>query len=189
MSPGFCRFVLTKVLGWTMDDKFDIEDKVAVFLGVPHTSIWDFAIGYLYSRANGQKLKVMIKKEAFWGPAGWFLKALGGFPVDRSDATSLMLSLIEEMKQAEEKGEKLFLTICPEGTRKPVRKWKTGYHIIARQADCPVYLSYFDWKTKHVGCGEKFELTDNARSDTDRIQKRYEEMGVVGKFPENFITH
>ena len=184
MTPGFCRFMLTKVLGWTIDDKLEVEDKVAVFLGVPHTSIWDFVIGYFYSRSNGRHLKVMIKKESFKWPLNWILRSMGGFPVDRSDATSLMLSLIEEMRKSDD----FFLVVCPEGTRKPVRKWKTGYHVIARQVDCPVYLSYFDWKTKHVGCGERFETTPDARADTERIQRRYEEMGVVGKHPEMFIT-
>ena len=185
MTPGFCRFILTKVLGWTIDDKFEVEDKVAIFLGVPHTSIWDFVIGYFYSRSNGRHLKVMIKKESFKWPLNWILRSMGGFPVDRSDATSLMVSLIDEMKKSDD----FFLVVCPEGTRKPVRKWKAGYHVIARQVNCPVYLSYFDWKTKHVGCGERFETTSDARADTERIQRHYEDMGVVGKHPEMFITH
>lgn len=185
MTPGFCRFVLTKVLGWTIDDKFEVDDKVAVFLGVPHTSIWDFVIGYFYSRANGRHLRVMIKKESFIWPLSWILRAMGGFPVDRSNSTSLMVSLIDEMKKSDD----FFLVVCPEGTRRPVRKWKTGYHVIARQVNCPVYLSYFDWKTKHVGCGERFETTADARADTERIQQHYERSGVVGKHPEMFITH
>lgn len=185
MTPGFCSFLLTKVLGWTIDDKFEVEDKVAVFLGVPHTSIWDFVIGYFYARSNGKHLRTMIKKEAFVWPLSWILRGMGAFPVDRKDATSLMVSLIDEMKDSDD----FFLVVCPEGTRKPVKRWKTGYHVIARQVNCPVYLSYFDWKTKHVGCGVRFETTEDARGDTDRIQKHYEDIGVVGKHPEKFITH
>ena len=42
---------------------------------------------------------------------------------------------------------------------------------------------------KRVSVGEKVELTDDARADTDRIQAIYEGMGLKGKHPEGFITH
>ncbi|MBQ7508291.1 MAG: hypothetical protein IJT52_03080, partial [Spirochaetales bacterium] len=81
------------------------------------------------------------------------------------------------------------LAIAPEGTRKPVKRWKTGYHVIARAVRCPVYMGYFDWGRKRVSVGEKVELTDDARADTDRIQALYEEMHLQGKHPEGYITH
>ena len=80
------------------------------------------------------------------------------------------------------------MVMCPEGTRKAVRKWKTGYHTIARAADMPVYLGYIDWGHKRVGLGPKVELTDNARADTDRIQKMYEEMDLIPLHPEGYAT-
>ena len=127
----------------------------------------------------------MIKKEFFWGPMGWFLRKLGGLPVDRKNASALVLSVIREMKNR----DVVHLAIAPEGTRKPVKRWKTGFHTIAKEVGCPVYLGYFDWKTKHVGRGEKVELTDDARADMARIQQMYEEMHLTGKFPEDYITH
>lgn len=97
----------------------------------------------------------------------------------------MVKSLIEEM----EKVDTFHLAIAPEGTRKAVKKWKTGYHLIAREVGCPVYMGYFDWKTKRVSIGEKVELTDDARADTDRIQAIYETMHFEGKHPEGYITH
>ena len=55
--------------------------------------------------------------------------------------------------------------------------------------NCPVYLGYFDWGTKHISIGERFELGDNARADTDLIQQKYEQLHLTGKHPENYITH
>lgn len=127
----------------------------------------------------------MIKKELFKGPLGWILRGLGGIPTDRSNGAALVRSIISEM----EKGDKFILAIAPEGTRKPIRKWKTGYHIIAKAVGCPVYMGYFDWKTKHVSRGEKIELTDDARADTDRIQAIYEKMNLEGKHKDCYITH
>jgi 1-acyl-sn-glycerol-3-phosphate acyltransferase len=80
------------------------------------------------------------------------------------------------------------LALAPEGTRKPVKRWKTGFHTIAREVGCPVYMGYFDWGTKRISRGHKVELTDDARADMERIQKLYEDMHLVGKHPEMYIT-
>ena len=126
----------------------------------------------------------MVKKEMFFPPLGWLMRRLGAIPVDRSNSAALLKSVIEEM----EKPGHFHLAIAPEGTRKPVRNWKTGFHLIARTANVPVYLGYFDWKTKRVGRGQKVELTDDARADMKRIQQIYEDMHLTGKHPEKYIT-
>lgn len=186
MSPKFCSFILYKLLGWHItpgEDTVVPEDK-AVLLAAPHTSIWDFVLGYLYYRSIGGRLKVMIKKEAFFFPFGYLLKAAGGFPIDRKNPSSVMMSIIHEMQ----KPGVCHLVVCPEGTRKPVRKWKTGYHNIAHHASVPVYLTHYDFAKKEVGRGQKFVITDDVRGDTDRIQLRYEEMELTALHPENFVT-
>lgn len=160
------------------------EDK-CIILGAPHTSKWDFVVAYLYYAAIGGKASCMIKKELFKGPLGWILRKLGGVPVDRSNGGALLLSIIHEMQTA----DRMQLAIAPEGTRKPVKKWKAGFHPIARQVGCPVYLGYFDWKKKIVGRGKKFEISDDPKADIARIQEIYESMHLTGKHPEKYITH
>ncbi|MCQ2135180.1 MAG: 1-acyl-sn-glycerol-3-phosphate acyltransferase [Bacteroidales bacterium] len=183
MWAKFCGFLL-RAMGWTAATGPVAENK-AIILGVPHTSFWDFVISYLfYTSLNAGKAKVLIKKELFWGPLGWLLRKLGGIPVDRSNSTALVKSVID----AFEKDDYFVLAIAPEGTRKAVRKWKTGYHLMAKAAGIPVYLGYFDWGTKRVGVGEKFELTDDAKADTARIQEIYESMNLVGKNPEGYTA-
>jgi len=181
----FCGFLLKKVMGWTVDGE-PIPEKKAIVLGAPHTSAWDFVVSYLFyvQFGTGVLPHVMIKKEFFVGPVGWFLRKCGCVPVDRSNASSMVFSLIHEM----EKEERFILAIAPEGTRKPTKRWKTGYHLIAKQTGVPVYVGYFDWGTKHVGVGEKFELSDDARGDTEKIQERYRNMGLQGKHPKDYIA-
>ena len=183
MWKKFCGFLL-KIMGWTVDSEPVPEDK-CIILGVPHTSAWDFVISYLYYTSVGGKAYVMIKKEFFFWPIGGLLRKMGGLPVDRKNAASLVLSVIHEMN----KEEKVHLAIALEGTRKAIKMWKTGFHTIAKQTGVPVYLGYFDWGTKHVGRGEKVELTDDAKADMQRIQKTYEGMHLTGKHPKNYITH
>ena len=177
--------MLTRVLGWKRDPiSPEFGDKTIV-LGVPHTSIWDFAIGYFYYRSYGKKMKVMIKKESFFWPVSWILRSMGGFPVDRGNSAALIKSLIDKANASDE----FHLCICPEGTRKPVKRWKTGYHLIAKECGIPVFIGYFDWGEKRVGITGPVELTGNARSDTDRIQAICEDMHLTGKYPEMFVTH
>ena len=176
---------ILKVLGWKTVGTAVPEPR-CVILEAPHTSMRDFLIGYLYYRSVGGRLKIMAKKELFFFPLGPVLRAMGCFPIDRKNPTETILDLIREMKGAE--GSTLHLLMCPEGTRKAVHRWKTGYHTIARAADLPVYLAFIDWGHKRVGMGPRVELTDDARADTDRIQKMYEDMDLIPLHPEGYAT-
>ena len=171
-------------MGWTSDSGPMPENK-AIVLGVPHTSFMDFVISYLFYAQYDATAYIMIKKEFFIWPLGPILRKLGGLPVDRTNAASMLKSLITEMERV----DRFHLAIAPEGTRKATKKWKTGYHLIAKTVGCPVYAGYFDWGAKRVGIGEIVELTDDARADTERIQALYEEKKMVGRHPEGYITH
>lgn len=186
MSPKFARFLICKVMKWTIVGEPGPENKL-IYLAAPHTSIWDFVVGYLYYRALGGHLKTMIKKEAFFFPLGPILRAMGAFPIDRSNPQRMIMSIVHEMDSLQE-GKTFHLVICPEGTRSGVHKWKTGYHTIARETGIPVYITFFDYASKRVGIKGKVELTDNARADTDRIQGIYESMKLTALHPDWYFT-
>lgn len=185
-GKGWSRFCgrLLRALGWTAVGGPPPEPKV-VMLGVPHTSMADFLIAYLFYTSFGEVGHVMIKKELFFWPLGAILRALGCIPVDRSNAGTLVKSLISEMEQ----DEFFKLAVAPEGTRKPVRRWKAGALVIAKEAGVPVYAGYFDWRTKTISCGEKFPLTDDTKADLKRLQEYYEKLQLTGKHPEKYLTH
>lgn len=178
-----CGWILRK-LGWTSTTGPAPEDK-CILLGAPHTSVWDFVIAYLYYRQFGESARCMVKKELFIWPLGVLVRKMGGIPTDRSNGAALLRTLTAEM----EKSPRFHLAIALEGTRKPVKRWKSGYHFIAKATGATVYCCYFDWGTKRVGLGPKVELTDDAAADTRRIQQIYEDMHLVGKHPEKYITH
>ena len=185
MKQKTAKFLM-KLSGWKYGTPEDGEmtDKKAVVLAAPHTSIWDFVIGYLYASSIGVKFKVMIKKEAFFFPFGLILKALGGFPIDRSHPQKVLMGVMHEM----EKSDSFYLCLCPEGTRKAVRKWKTGYHSIARHTGVNVYAGYYDYRKKIFGHGPVIPLTDDARSDTDRIQQFYKSLDLTPLHPDGYAT-
>ncbi len=177
--------LVMKIWGWKADSGAAPEEK-CVILGVPHTSIADFIVSYFYYKSLGHTAHVMIKKEFFVGPLGWLLRKFGCIPVDRTSGATVVKSVISEMEAA--KGE-FHLCIAPEGTRKAVKKWKMGYHTIAKALDCPVYLGYFDWGKKRVSIGERFICSDDAKADTALIQQKYEALHLTAKHPEGYCTH
>ena len=118
-----------------------------------------------------------IKKEFFFWPLGALLRSLGAIPVDRSNAVGVTRQVIA----AFDRYDSFLLCIAPEGTRKPVKRWKTGFHTIAKAAGVPVYLGYFDWGRKEIGHGPRFEISDDAMADLRAIQQYYKEKGVTPK--------
>lgn len=176
---------ILKLAGWECRGTKAPVQKCIV-LEAPHTSIWDFVIGFLYYRSVGGRLHTMIKKDAFFFPLNLLLRSLGAFPIDRKNPGVTLRALTERMSRDD--GKVFHMVMCPEGTRKAVRKWKTGYHTLARATGLPVYLGYIDWGHKIVGLGPEVPITEDARADTDRIQKMYEDMGLIALHPEGYVT-
>ena len=185
VRPGWARFCgkLLRRMGWESVGG-PMKEKKAIVLGVPHTSVWDFLVSYLFYTQFGKVAHIMIKKEFFFWPLGPILRACGAVPVDRDSAASMVRSLIHEMDQAEE----FHLAIAPEGTRKAVKRWKTGFHLIARETGATVYVGYYDWGRKRISVGEPFELTDDPKADMQRIYDIYRPMGIQGKHKDGFIV-
>lgn len=177
----FCAFML-KAMGWTADSGAAPEKK-AIILGVPHTSFMDFVVSYFFYTSTGHVAHVLIKKEMFWGPLGWLLKKLGCIPVDRTNGAAFLKSIIETV----EKEDTFQIAMCPEGTRKATKKWKMGYHAIAKATGSTVYMGYFNWKNKHISIGEKFELTDDAKADTEAIKAHYRTLDLEGRHKDGYI--
>ena len=185
VRPGWAKFCgwLLRRMGWESVGG-PMKEKKAIVLGVPHTSVWDFLVSHLFYTQFGKVAHIMIKKEFFFWPLGPILRACGSVPVDRESAASMVRSLIHEMDQADE----FHLAIAPEGTRKAVKRWKTGFHLIARETGATVYVGYYDWGRKRISVGEPFELTDDPKADMQRIYDIYRPMGIQGKHKDGFIV-
>jgi 1-acyl-sn-glycerol-3-phosphate acyltransferase len=176
------KFIL-KVLGWKTIGEPAPEPK-CIIIGAPHTSAWDFVISWLYYSSMGAVANALVKKEFFFWPVGYFLKKMGGFPIDRSRGANVIRQTINLINE----NERVHLALTPEGTRAYTKKWKAGFHIIAKETGIPVYLGYFEWGRKEVSIGEKFDLSDDAQADIRRMKDFYREKEIKGRFPELFTT-
>jgi 1-acyl-sn-glycerol-3-phosphate acyltransferase len=174
-------FWLMKIMGWKIDEHIPAGVKKAVIVVGPHTSNWDFVIGRIAFMKYNMKAKYLIKKELFFFPFGYFLKAIGGIPVDRTKKNNITEQAVKLFKENDE----FFLVFSPEGTRKYQPHWKKGFYYIARQANVPIYITYIDYKTKRGGFDTLFTPTGDFEKDIKEIKRILSKYS--GRFPENGI--
>ena len=171
-----------KLSGWTADITVPYRAQ-AVICVAPHTSNWDFIIGLFAYRSLGRKASFLMKDFWFFFPLKYLLHALGGIPVKRSTNNDLTSLIVEDFR----KTPRLNLAITPEGTRKPVDRWKTGFLRIAYKAGVPVQLGILDYPQKKVLIKDEFSPTGNIEADLLEIRKYYKTYEKVGRHPDNFI--
>jgi len=82
--------------------------------------------------------------------------------------------------------ERLILTIAPSGTRKKVKKWKTGFYYIAQGANVPIVLGFLDYRRKVGGLGPTIYPTGDVDADMKTIRAFYS--GVTGRYPEKSVS-
>jgi 1-acyl-sn-glycerol-3-phosphate acyltransferase len=176
----FVRFIF-KLWGWKIDPHTPEGVKKCVIAVGPHTSNWDFVIGRMAFMMYGVKAKFLIKKDLFFPPLGWLLKAMGGIPVDRKQKNNIVDTSVKLF----EENETFYLVFTPEGTRSYNPNWKKGFYYVAQKANVPIYICYMDYEKKIGGFKEIFYPTGDIDKDIAYIKSV---MGQFkGKYPENGV--
>ncbi|MEO8461006.1 MAG: 1-acyl-sn-glycerol-3-phosphate acyltransferase [Dokdonella sp.] len=159
--------VLTRA-GWKVVGTFPDVPRL-VLIAAPHSSWWDGVWGLLTKSALGIDLAFMGKRELFIGPLGWALRWAGGIPIERDHAHGLVGQMTERMRNA----NSLWLGIAPEGTRKRVARWKSGFWHIAHDAGVPILPIYFHYPEKTIGVGALFYPSDDRAADLAKLREFY----------------
>jgi 1-acyl-sn-glycerol-3-phosphate acyltransferase len=167
---------LLALLGWRVDVTLPPGPKCVIAV-YPHTSNWDFVVGYLAKLAAGLPVHFVGKHTIFRGPLGPVLRRMGGIPVDRRNPTGVIGQLVAEM----ESRPWMWLAIAPEGTRAYVDHWKSGFYRLATAANVPIGLAFIDWRDRVVGLTEYLQPSGDEAADLERLRLAY--AGKVGKRP------
>jgi 1-acyl-sn-glycerol-3-phosphate acyltransferase len=171
-KPGrFGRWLGRSILrlgGWRVRGEFPDRPQL-VILAAPHSSGWDAVWGLAVKLALGIDVHFVGKAELFHGPLGWLLRTLGGIPVDRHAPHGV----VGQMAARFATSPVFWLALAPEGTRRRVQRWRTGFWHIARAAGAPVVCAYFHYPEKVIGIGQVFELSDDMDADMARIHEFY----------------
>lgn len=168
---------LLRLFGWRPEGTLPDIPKY-VIIAAPHTSNWDFVLMLALALAYKIRIVWMGKNSLFRWPLGLLFKRLGGIPIDRSSPHNV----VEQAVEVFDKREKLIMVITPEGTRKKVKTWKTGFYYIAKGANVPILLGFADYKRKIAGFGPTIVSSGDIEADMRVIRDFYS--GIYGKHPE-----
>ncbi|HEX7817263.1 1-acyl-sn-glycerol-3-phosphate acyltransferase [Dyella sp.] len=165
--PKVMRLVM-RLRGWRLLGELPNEPKMVV-IGAPHSSYWDGFWGVVMKTAVGVNIGIMIKREVLEGPLGIILRPIGAIPINRGEATDVVGQMVERFAHC----EKMWLGITPEGTRKRVKRWKSGFLRIAHTANVPILPLFIDYPSKTFTLGKMFRTTDNPDADMAAILKLF----------------
>lgn len=158
-----------RLFGWRIVGPALPNVSKAVIIGAPHTSNWDFIGGVGAMVGIGLDIGWLGKHTLFRRPFGWFMRLLGGIPVNREDARGV----VEETAETFGRHDKLWLALAPEGTRKG-GNWKSGFYRIAKTAGIPILLIAIDANLHRLEIGPLLYPTGDETEDWRRITAFYE---------------
>ena len=162
--PWFARSLL-RLSGWRLIGQLPDVPKL-ILIGAPHSSYWDGVWGLLMKIGLGVDINIMIKREVLDGPLGLVLRPIGMIPINRKAALNVVGQMVERFTQR----ERMWLGITPEGTRKQVKHWKSGFLRIAHEADVPIQTLFIDYPSKTFTLGPVVHAS--ADHDADMVKIR-----------------
>jgi 1-acyl-sn-glycerol-3-phosphate acyltransferase len=174
---------LFRRIGWRLhfDGLPGMQGVLAVY---PHTSNWDFVVLIIAKWAAGVPVRFWGKHSLFRIPVfGRWLRSLGGVPVERTTAHGVVAQSVAEFSAARAKGEYFWLAAAPEGTRKLIPGWRSGFYRTAVQAGVPLGLVRLDYRLREVCITDFIRLSGDEATDFRRIARGFE--GVTGCRPAN----
>ena len=163
MGRAYLRFS-----GWRIEGTFPADSKYVVIVA-PHTSNWDFMLGVAIVFALELRVSWLGKHALFKAPFTSFLRWMGGIPVNRNASHGV----VGECVRAFDATPALMLALAPEGTRKGVSQWKSGFYLIALKAGVPIMPVGFDYREHVVRLKPLFTPSGNLELDLPLIQAMF----------------
>jgi 1-acyl-sn-glycerol-3-phosphate acyltransferase len=156
-------------LGWTLEFQGlpALQGVLAVY---PHTSNWDFVLLLIAKWALGVPVRFWGKDSLFRIPLfGTWLRWLGGVAIQRTSAQGVVASTVEQMCVAKEQNQYFWLALAPEGTRKRLQGWRSGFYRTAVAARVPLGLVCLNYPQRRIGISSFLQLSGNENADFDRM--------------------
>lgn len=170
-------------LGWRVQFN-GLPTQQGVLAIYPHTSNWDFVILVMVKWAIGVPVKFWGKDKLFRIPLfGQWLTWLGGVPVERTAARGVVTQAVEQLQRARAQDAYFWLALAPEGTRKRIPGWRSGFYQTALRTGLPLGLVRLDYAAREVCVVDFMFLSGNEREDFKYIAAVY--AAVEGRHPHN----
>lgn len=166
-------------MGWRIEGELPNLAKF-ILIGAPHTSNWDFVVSMALIFGLDIKVYWMGKHTFVDGPLGFIWRRMGGVAIDRRKSLGVVGQIVQEY----ETREHFVLALAPEGTRRTVDRWKTGFYHMAVGAAVPIMPIGLDYTRKLIMLFPIFHPTGDLEADLPKIQAVYD--GYLGKNPDQF---
>jgi 1-acyl-sn-glycerol-3-phosphate acyltransferase len=161
-----------RAMDWRVDGEIPNVPKL-VIIAAPHTSNWDFVVGIAAKFGMGLGVFWLGKDALFRFPLGVLMRRFGGIPVDRTTSNDVVGGIVQEFSRR----DRLMLAIAPEGTRKRVERWRTGFYHIAHGARVPILPVALNWSERAIQIGAPFTTTGDVDTDMRELQRRFSGVG------------
>ena len=93
-------------------------------------------------------------------------------------------NVVDQVVKMFDKKDKFILGVAPEGTRKRVEKWKTGFYYMAKNANVPLVLVAMDYGKKEIGIVKIMNPSEEKKKDLQIIEEIFS--NVIARNPENY---
>jgi 1-acyl-sn-glycerol-3-phosphate acyltransferase len=177
-APVLARRLLA-LAGWRVAGELPACPRF-VLIEAPHTSNWDFIFAVLAMFATDLRVSWLGKHTIFRFPLGPLLRWLGGEPVNRSATHGTVGTAIEHFRTRPQ----WVLALSPEGTRRKVEQWKTGFHRIAVGAGVPIVPVWIDYQARQIGIGARFSPGPDEAADVAALHGLFHK--EMARHPERF---
>ena len=145
-SQKVYKFIFCRLLGWHIRGVVPYGVKKYLFIGIPHTSNWDFLYAWLAIKLLGLDVKIFVKDAFFVWPLTYACRFFGVAPVNRRESTNFVDSIARQFDET----DRLAAVITPEGTRQYQATLKSGYYYLAKKGKASIVLAGIDYGTKSI---------------------------------------
>ena len=182
-EPNRLAGAILGLAGWKLDFAgFPALQGVVVVY--PHTSNWDAVVMFLAKSACGVKVQFWGKDTLFRIPIfGAWLRWFGGMPVKRTNREGIVQQALALFAQRKAAGQYFWLGLAPEGTRKYLPGWRSGFYHTALSAQVPLCLLRLDYSRREINIRHFMRMTGDVIADMAYIASVYQ--GAQGLIPSN----
>lgn len=154
-----------RLTGWRFNGTLPEIPKY-VLIVAPHTSNWDFPVGLAAMFALDLEARWFMKDSMFRGPLDRLFRSMGGRPIRRGTSEGVVAEVAGMIRTEPH----FILAIAPEGTRKQVKEWRSGFYRIAEAAGVPIVPVRFDFSRREIGIGAPMQPTGDLAADVATLK-------------------
>lgn len=133
-------------MGWSIEGQIPHSERRVLVVFLPHTSNWDFVIGWFFICAENIRITIFGKDQFYFFPFKAAYHYFKVVPISRSKSQNF----VKQAAALYNNDAALWTAMAPEGTRSYKESLRSGYYYFAREANIPILTVGPDFKNKRL---------------------------------------